>query len=189
MLYLKHACSATIPPVFYLSVCGMTNTIPWIRLQTHIWLICSVFVQKKIKYSRSRLIYYGILQLAVEPHPLQSMDPCCSLTTQQRAQWWCSNVTLGLSLKEWWQQCVGGMVNGRPTQEVSPAAPDPYPHPHSYSLRHLYWLQVLHRDLVRVNSFSIIVWLVLQTITACHHLQDPLLKEAISAPHVPPLLL
>jgi len=37
----------------------------------------------------------------VEPHPLQSMDPCCSLTpTQQKVQWWCSSVTQGLSQRE-----------------------------------------------------------------------------------------
>ena len=68
----------------------------------------------------------SILQLIVEPHPLQSVDLCSLTPTQQKAQWWCSSVTQGLSLRERWQQCVGVMVNGHPTLEVSPAAPDPH---------------------------------------------------------------
>ena len=148
-------------PSFHLSVCGMTNSIPCIRLQTHIWLIRAVFVQKKIKCSRNtkcRLIIlwtWSYMQLTVEPHPLQSMGSCCSLTpSQQKAQWWCSSVTQSLSQRERWQQRVGGMVSGPPTQEVSPAALDQHPHPHNYLWRHPYWLQVLRQDLVRVNFCS-----------------------------------
>ena len=97
---------------------------------------------------------FNPIQLTVEPHPLQSMDLCSLTPTQQKAQWWCSSVTQGLSQRERWQQCVGVMVSGPPTQEVSPAAPPLHPHPHRHSQRHSYSPQVLHLislDLVRVN--------------------------------------
>ena len=102
--------------------------------------------------------FFNPIQFTVEPHPLQSMGSCSLTPTQQKAQWWCSSVTQGLCQREWWQQCVGGMVSGPPTQEVSPVAPPlhphPHPHPHRHSQRHSYSPQVLHLislDLVRVN--------------------------------------
>ena len=74
------------------------------------------------------------------------------------------------------------MVSGPPTQEVSPAAPDPHRLSHRHSQRHPHLLQVLHQvslDLVRVNFFycaihykiqSKHIQLLLQyTSTAWHH--------------------
>ena len=76
----------------------------------------------------------------MESQLLHSMAFYSLTPTQQKVQWWCSSVTQGLSQRERWQQCVGGMVSGPPTQEVSPVAPDP----HRCLQRHPYWPQVLH---------------------------------------------
>ena len=116
------------------------------------WNTVMIMRPMQVAYRLITIYCFNPIQLTVEPHPIQSVDLCSFTPTQQKAQWWCSSVTQGWSLREWWQQCVGGMVSGAPTLEVSPVAPPL--HPHKHSQRHPYWLQVLHLislDLVRVN--------------------------------------
>ena len=103
------------------------------------------------------------IQLTVEPHPLQSKDPYCSLTpTQQKAQWQYSSVVQGLSQRERWQQCAGGMVSGHPTQEVSPATPDLHPHSHRHSHRHQH--RHLHRHLHKPHQCPLRLLLPLDVV-------------------------
>ena len=65
--------------------------------------------------------YYYFHQPTVEIHPIQSMACYNLMIIQQKDQWWCSNVTWGLSQRERWQQNAGLMVSGALIQAVWPA--------------------------------------------------------------------
>ena len=97
--------------------------------------------------------HFNPIQLIVEPHPLQPVGLCSLTPTQQKAQWWCFSVTQGFPQGERWQQSVGVMASGAPTQ-VSPVALDPrrlsHRHPQSHLHRHQCLLRLL-LPLVRMN--------------------------------------